>query len=90
MGIVIAEVRVLRRQQSKRHFPAMILDKSETAPVKASAVIEQVDVNTLKVVATFPSQNKAERRTGIPRLDISRGLRQGRPLGGYFWRSVRL
>jgi hypothetical protein len=28
MGIVIAELRLLRRQHSKRHFPAMILDRS--------------------------------------------------------------
>jgi hypothetical protein len=90
MGTVIAELRLLRRQQSKRHFPAMILDRSETAPGKASAMIEQVDVSTLKVVATFPSQREAERQTGIPRTNIQRGLRQGRPLGGYFWRSVRL
>jgi hypothetical protein len=27
MGIVIAELRLLRRQQSKRHFPAMMLDR---------------------------------------------------------------
>jgi hypothetical protein len=54
---VIAEVHLLRRQQPRRHFPAMILDRTETAPVKtmalASTVIEQVDVNTLKVVATI-------------------------------------
>jgi hypothetical protein len=31
------------------------------APVKASAVIGQVDVGTLKPVATFPSQSEAER-----------------------------
>jgi hypothetical protein len=90
MGTVIAELRLLRRQQSERHFPAMILDRSETAPVKASAGIEQVDVHTLKVVATFPSQSEAERQTGVSRTDIRRGLRQGRPLGGYFWRSVPL
>jgi hypothetical protein len=53
---VIAELRLVRHQQSKRHFPAMILDKSVMAPLEASAVIEQVDVNTLKVVGTFPSQ----------------------------------
>jgi dephospho-CoA kinase len=40
MGTVIAELRLLRRQQSKRHFPAIILDRSEIAPEKASAVIE--------------------------------------------------
>jgi hypothetical protein len=45
MGPVISELRLLRRQQSERHFPAMIIDRSETAPAKASAVIEQVDVN---------------------------------------------
>jgi hypothetical protein len=90
MRIVIAELRLLRREQSERHFPAMLLGRTETAPVKASTVIEQVDVNTLKVVATFPSQIEAERQTGISRSDISRGLRQGRPLDGYFWRSVRL
>jgi hypothetical protein len=87
MGTVIAELRLLRRKQSVRHFPAMMLDRSEKAPVKASAVIEQVDVNTLKVVATFPSQSEAERQTGIPRAKIGRGLREGQPLGG---RSVRL
>jgi hypothetical protein len=90
MRLVIAELRLLRRQQSERHFPAMILDRNETAPVKASAVIQQVDVNTLKVVATFSSESEAERQTGIPRTTIRRGLRQGRSLGGYFWRSVRL
>jgi hypothetical protein len=52
--------------------------------VKASAVIKQVDANTLKVVATFPSQIEAERQTGIPRSNISRGLRRGRPPGGTF------
>jgi hypothetical protein len=93
MGTVIAELRLLRRQQSERRFPAMMLDRSETAPAKAkqaSAVIEQVDINTLKVVATFPSQSEAERQTGIPRTTIHRGLRQGRPLEGYIWRSVQL
>jgi hypothetical protein len=94
MRSVIAELRLLRRQQPKRHFPAMILDRTETGPAKtmamASTVIEQVDVNTLKVVATFPSQSEAERQTGIPRTNIRRSLRQGRPLGGYFWRSVRM
>jgi hypothetical protein len=32
----------------------MIHDRSETTLVKASAVIERVDVDTLKVVAMFP------------------------------------
>jgi hypothetical protein len=90
MRIVIAELRLLRRQQTERHFPAMILERGETVPVKASAVIEQVDVNTLKVVATFPSRSEAEQQTGIPRANISRGMHQGRPVGGYFWRAVRL
>jgi hypothetical protein len=91
MGTVIAELRLMRRQQSMRHFPAMIFDMSETAPVNASAnAIEQVDANTLKVVATFLSQSEAERQTGIPRTNIRRGLRQGRPQEGYFWRSARL
>jgi hypothetical protein len=68
MGVVIAELRLLGRQQSERIFRAMIiLDRRETAPVRASAVIEHVDVITLKVVATFPSQSEAERQTGIPR-----------------------
>jgi hypothetical protein len=91
MRIVIAELRLLRGQQSKRKFPAMILARNKSAPAKAvaSTVIEQVDVDTLKVIATFPSQKKAERQTGIRRTNIHRGLRQGRPLGGYFWRSVR-
>jgi hypothetical protein len=46
MRIVIAELRLLRRKQSERHFPAMMLDWSEKAPApaKASTVIEQVDV----------------------------------------------
>jgi hypothetical protein len=45
MKIVIAELRLMRRdQQSERHFPAMILNRSE-----ASAVIEVVHVDTLKV-----------------------------------------
>jgi hypothetical protein len=79
MGIVIAELRLLRRQQSERHFPAMILGRTETEPVKASAVIEQIDVNTLKVVATFPSESEAERQTGISRTNIRRGMREGRP-----------
>jgi hypothetical protein len=91
---VIAEVRLLRRLQLKRHFPAMIPDRTETAPTKtmamASTVIEQVDVNTLKVVATFPSEGEAEGQTGIPRTNISQSLRQGRPIGGYFLGSVRL
>jgi hypothetical protein len=45
-------------------------------------MIEQVDVNTLKVVATFPSQSEAERQTGIPRprTKVRRDLRQG-PFG---------
>jgi hypothetical protein len=77
MGTVIAELRLLRRQQSERHFPAMIFDKSETA------VIQQVDAKTLKVVATFSSQREAARQTGIPRTTIQRGLRQGRLVGGY-------
>jgi hypothetical protein len=68
----------------------MILERSETVLEKASAVIEQVDVNSLKVVATFPSRSEAEQQTGIPRAKISRGMRQGRPVGGYFWRAVRL
>jgi hypothetical protein len=46
--IVIAKLRLLRRQQSERRFPAMILGRTEIAPVKASAGIEQVDVNTLQ------------------------------------------
>jgi hypothetical protein len=50
MRIVIAELRLLRRKQSERCFPAMMLDRNETAPVKVieqpSAVIEQVDINT--------------------------------------------
>jgi hypothetical protein len=93
MGIVIAELRLLRRKQSKRHFPAtMIPDRSETAPAKASAPspIEQVDANTKKVIATFHSQSEAERQTGVPRTSIRRGLRQGRPVEGYLWRTVRL
>jgi hypothetical protein len=40
MRTVIASLRLLQRQQSDRHFPAMILGRTETAPVKASAVIE--------------------------------------------------
>jgi hypothetical protein len=89
MRAVIAELRLMRRQQSKRRqFPAMILDRAgEMAPVKTSSMIEQVDVKTLKVVATFSSQSEAERKTGISRSSIRRGLRQGRPLGGYFWRQ---
>ena len=51
------------------------------APVKASAVIGQADVNTLKVVATSPSQIEAERQTGISQTNILRGLRQSRSLG---------
>jgi hypothetical protein len=90
MRTVIAEVRLLRREQPGRHYPAMILNRSETASVKASTMIEQVDANTLQAVATFSSQSEAERQTGIPRTNISRSLRQGRPLGGYFWRSARL
>jgi hypothetical protein len=90
MRIVIAELRLLRRQQSKRRFPPMNLERSATALVKASATIEQVDANTLRVVATFLSQREAERQTGIPRTNISRSLRQGRPVGGYFSRSVRM
>jgi hypothetical protein len=39
---------------------------------------------TLKVVATFPSQSEAERQTGFARSNISRGLRQGQPLGDAF------
>jgi hypothetical protein len=31
MKTVIAELRLLRRQQAKRHFPAMILDRNETS-----------------------------------------------------------
>jgi hypothetical protein len=60
------------------------------ALMTASAVIELSDINTLKVVATLPSQCEVELQPGIPRTNISRGLRQGRPLGGYFWRPVRL
>jgi hypothetical protein len=51
---------------------------SETAPVKAKAAIEPVDVNTLKLVAAFPSQSEVERHTGIPRRNICRDLRQAR------------
>jgi hypothetical protein len=40
MGAVIAELRLLRRQQSEQHFPTMILERSELASVKASAVVE--------------------------------------------------
>jgi hypothetical protein len=40
MGTMIAEPRLLRRQQSERHFPAMILGRSDTAPVRALEVIE--------------------------------------------------
>jgi hypothetical protein len=29
VGPVIAELRLLRRQQSEQHFPSMILDRSE-------------------------------------------------------------
>jgi hypothetical protein len=88
MRIVIAELRLLRRKESKWHFPAaMILDMSETAPAKASApsMIEQVDANTLKIVATFPCQSEAERQTSVPRSSIHRGLCEGRPVGGYIW-----
>jgi hypothetical protein len=67
-----------------RQFSASIFDMSDTEPVKASVVIEQVDVNTLKVVATFPSQSEAERQISIPRTNISRSLRRGRSLGGTF------
>jgi hypothetical protein len=56
MIIVIAELRLLRRQQSKRHVPAMIPGKSVVVPLEVSAVIEKVNVNILKVVAAFPSQ----------------------------------
>jgi hypothetical protein len=52
--------------------------------VRASTVVAQVDVKTLKVVAKFPSQSEAERQTGIPRTNIRRYLRQGRSLGDTF------
>jgi hypothetical protein len=52
--------------------------------------MEQVDINTLKGISAFPSQVEAERQSGIPRSDISRGLCLGRPLEGYFWRYARL
>jgi hypothetical protein len=70
MGTMIAELSLLRRQQSARYFPAMILDRGETAPAVTSALIEQVDVNTFKVVAMFPSHSEADRQTGIPRTHI--------------------
>jgi hypothetical protein len=41
MRTVIAELPLLRRQQSKRHFPATILDKSVMAPLEALAVIHR-------------------------------------------------
>jgi hypothetical protein len=88
-GWVYFLVRVPRDEEESRGA-LMNLGRTETALAKASAVIEQVDVNTLKVVATFPSQSEAERQTGIPRTNIRRGLRQGCPLGGCFWRSVQL
>jgi hypothetical protein len=65
----------------------MIADRSEKAPVKASAVIEQVDVSTVKVVPnfpSFPSESEAEQQSGIPRTNIHRGLCQGWPLGHTF------
>jgi hypothetical protein len=64
----------------------MILERSETAPAKASApsMIKQVDANTKKVVATFNSQSEAERQTGVPQTNIRLGLCQGRPVGGGF------
>jgi hypothetical protein len=86
MSTAIAGLPLLRRQQSKRHFPALIFDRSETA---SRTVIEKVHVNTLKVVATFPSQIEAERQTGMPRSHTSQGLRRGRPVWRYFWRYVR-
>jgi hypothetical protein len=49
IGTVKAAVRLLRRQQLERHFPATILGRSETAMMNASIVIEQVDINTLNV-----------------------------------------
>jgi hypothetical protein len=63
---------------------------SETAPVKAKAVFGQVDVNTLKVVAAFPSQSEAERHTGIPRTNICRDLRQARGILLAFCTVVKL
>jgi hypothetical protein len=51
--IVIAKLRLLRRQQSERHFPAVTLGRTEIAPGKASAGIEQVDVNTPSLSSSF-------------------------------------
>jgi hypothetical protein len=51
MGTVIAELRLIRRQQSERRCPSIILDRSETSPSNAPAdmaMSEQVGVNTLE------------------------------------------
>jgi hypothetical protein len=50
--------------------------------------IEQVDVETNKVVETFPSTRKASKKTGVSRCSIRRVLdRKGKAsAGGFFWR----
>ena len=44
--------------------------------MKAAAAIEQVDVSTFKVVATFPSDSEAEQQSDMPRTSIRRDLLQ--------------
>jgi len=100
IGLVIAELRLLRRGQSPRHFPPIYYDYYERGTKgrdpstlvanKDMYTIQQVDAKTMNVVATFPSQSEAERQTGITRKCINRSLRQGRPKEGYLWRLVRV
>lgn len=56
--------------------------------VKEGVPIEQVDLETGKIIATFASGRKAHEATGISRVVIKRVLeRRGKANGGgYFWR----
>lgn len=57
--------------------------------VNQGIAIEQLDPETLEVIATFPSARKAKEKTGVDRGTIRRVLdRRGKATaaGGFFWR----
>jgi hypothetical protein len=69
----------------------MTLGRTEIAPVKVSAGIEQVDVNTSKLSLRFLLKVKWSDTLVVPYPNnIRRGLHQGWSLGGHIWRSVQL
>ena len=81
--------KVKRGYQSRQDSRPQI-EQSEEEEEEEEVQIQQLDLETGRIIATFPSQSAAQRATGVPNQSISKCITNlARHAGGFGWRLVR-